>query len=384
MPKVDVHLLEEALKRITFPDYEGQNLMQMGIVSGLTCDEEGKVTCVLEVPPLQHHAFTGTQKAAEQVLKGVKGVREVMVVMTGSVKKTSQGGFIRSPKELKEKINLGNVKHVIAVASGKGGVGKSTVAVNVALTLKAKGYGVGLLDADVHGPSLPTMMGLSQKPASLDGKTIEPSLAHGVKCMSLGLMAPSDETPLAWRGPMLQSAVFQMLRDVNWASPEDPLDFLLMDLPPGTGDIMLTTCQSAPLSGAIIVTTPQDLALVDARRAHRLFHKLGIPLLGLVENMSYFACPHCAATTHIFGSHQGCQQESLRFGLPLLGSLPLTLPLREAGDGGTPLTQATMDTALWEALSTLCDNLLHQLASRAEEIAQPDFLRASSSTKSQI
>jgi ATP-binding protein involved in chromosome partitioning len=228
---------------------------------------------------------------------------------------------------------LPGVTSVIAVASGKGGVGKSTVAVNLAVALAQTGLKVGLLDADIYGPSLPRMLGLNRKPEVRDGKMI-PLEAWGVRCMSIGFLV-EEETAMVWRGPMVMGALNQMLGQVEWGT----LDVLVIDMPPGTGDAQLTLAQKANLRGAVVVSTPQDIALIDARRGIKMFEQVRVPVLGMVENMSYFACPHCGGTSHIFG-HGGAQAEAARIGVPFLGAIPLLLEIRETGDAGTPVTAA--------------------------------------------
>ncbi len=222
------------------------------------------------------------------------------------------------------------VKNVIAVASGKGGVGKSTTAVNLALALQAEGARVGVLDADIYGPSIPRMLGLSGKPDSPDGKHIAPKIGHGLQAMSIGLLIDED-TPMIWRGPMVTQALQQLLNETQW----DALDYLVIDLPPGTGDIQLTLCQKVPVSGALIVTTPQDIALLDARKALKMFEKVEVPVLGIVENMAIHLCSNCGHAEHIFGSGGG-ERMAQQYGVPLLGALPLALAIREGADAGNP------------------------------------------------
>ena len=231
------------------------------------------------------------------------------------------------------------IKSIIAVASGKGGVGKSTTAINLALALKASGLAVGLLDADIYGPSLPRMMGISGRPTTEDGKTLKPLERFDIKCMSIGFLVPED-SPTIWRGPMVMSALEQMLRDVLWGE----LDVLVVDMPPGTGDAQLTMSQRVPLAGAVIVSTPQDIALLDARKGLNMFRKVDVPVLGIIENMSYFLCPNCGARSDIFG-HGGARDEAERIGVDFLGEVPLHMDIRKTSDAGNPIVISSPESA---------------------------------------
>ena len=256
---------------------------------------------------------------------------------------------------------LANVRNIIAVGSGKGGVGKSTTAVNLALALAAEGLAVGVLDADVYGPSVPMMLGLSGRPDSPDGKTIEPMRAHGIEAMSIGLLVDQD-APMIWRGPMATSALTQLLTDTRWGD----LDVLVVDLPPGTGDIQLTMAQKIPVAGAVIVTTPQDIATLDARKALKMFEKLDIAVLGLVENMAVHVCSNCGHAEHIFGEG-GAGRMSEQYGVPVLGSLPLQVAIREQGDAGTPIVAAQADSAMAQAYRDVARAMLARLDQRPKQ-----------------
>lgn len=256
---------------------------------------------------------------------------------------------------------LPQVRNIIAVGSGKGGVGKSTTAVNLALALAADGARVGILDADVYGPSIPTMLGLSGRPESPDNKTILPLRAHGIEAMSIGLLVAQD-TPMIWRGPMATSALTQLLNDTRWGG-EDGLDYLIVDLPPGTGDIQLTLAQKIPVAGAVIVTTPQDVATLDARKGLKMFEKVEVAVLGLVENMAVHVCSNCGHAEHIFGEGGGARMAE-QYGVPLLGSLPLERGIREHGDGGTPVVLAAPDSPAAAAYRQLAANVAAELARR--------------------
>ncbi|MGY0503890.1 iron-sulfur cluster carrier protein ApbC [Luteimonas sp. e5] len=250
------------------------------------------------------------------------------------------------------------IRNVIAVASGKGGVGKSTTAVNLAAALMQEGLRVGVLDADIYGPSIPMMLGLSGKPDSPDGKSIEPMRAHGLEAMSIGLLVDQD-TPMIWRGPMATSALMQLFNDTRWGD----LDVLVMDLPPGTGDIQLTLAQKIPVAGAVVVTTPQDIATLDARKAVKMFEKVEVPVLGLIENMAVHVCSQCGHAEHVFGSGGG-ERMGESYGLPLLGSLPLDVRIRERGDAGTPVTLAEPESAAAAAYRDAARRMLQVLDQR--------------------
>lgn len=323
--------------------------------------KDGAIRFVIEAAtPAEAQALVPAQAEAEAALRALPGVLSVKSVMTahGPAPKAA------APSAAAPSLKIGQhptpqqggpqrlvgVDRIIAIGSGKGGVGKSTVSSNLAVALARQGRRVGLLDADIYGPSQPRMMGVSKRPASPDGKTIIPLQAHGVTVMSIGLMLKETEA-VVWRGPMIMGALQQLLTQVEWGK----LDILLIDLPPGTGDIQLTLCQRTALTGAIVVSTPQDVAMLDARRALDMFGKLKTPVLGLIENMSTYHCPQCGHEAHLFG-HGGVAAEAAALGLPFLGELPLDLDVRLAGDAGTPI--ALGDSPAAQAYARLADRLV--------------------------
>ncbi len=338
--KADV---EAALERVTLPD--GKSLIAHDLVRALTVEGE-KVRFVIEAPSAEVAKQMGPLRdAAEQVVKDMPGVSQVTVALTahGPAAKPVAPPSLKiggHPKPQDGPTKPSGVQRILAIGSGKGGVGKSTVSSNLAVALARAGRKVGLLDADIYGPSQPRMMGINKRPASPDGKTIIPLHAHGVTLMSIGFMMEEGKA-IVWRGPMLMGALQQMLGQVEWGE----LDVLLVDLPPGTGDVQLTLCTKSELTGAIVVSTPQDVALIDARKALDMFSTLKTPVLGLIENMSMFVCPDCGAEHEIFG-HGGVAAEAEKMGVPLLGSLPIDLATRLAGDGGTPIAAGDSPAAL--------------------------------------
>ena len=349
----------------------GRNVVALGMVSGIAT-RGGHVAVTLEVDPARGATLEPLRQACEQVVRAMPGVLSATAVMTaeraapkpppaapgghghrhgerpagGPGAKTTGGGG---------RIDVPGVKHIIAVASGKGGVGKSTTAVNLALGLVANGVSTGLLDADIYGPSMPRMLGVKEKPESLDGKQLKPIEKYGLRTMSIGYIV-NEDTPMIWRGPMVSSALEQMLRDVQWGE----LDVLVVDMPPGTGDAQLTLAQRVALAGAVIVSTPQDIALVDARKGLSMFRKVAVPVLGIVENMSYFLCPKCGERSEIFG-HGGARDEAEKLGVPFLGEIPLHLDIRTTSDSGHPIVVAMPDSAHAQAYKNIAGRVWKQL-----------------------
>ena len=353
MPVTQETVLEQ-LRTITGPDFSG-NIVDLGLVSEIFI-ADSKVFFSITVPAARAREMEPLRAAAERVVKAIPGVAGAMVALTAEKK----GGGMESapppprpaprpaPARLQQpapashssgKRGVPGIEAIVAVASGKGGVGKSTTAVNIALGLAANGLEVGVLDADIYGPSMPRLLGIRGRPESADGKVLKPMRNYGLKVMSMGFLV-DEETPMIWRGPMVVSALTQMLREVEWG----PLDVLVVDMPPGTGDAQLTMAQQVPLAGAIIVSTPQDLALIDARKGLNMFRKVDVPLIGIVENMSYFVAPDTGKRYDIFG-HGGAKKEAERLGVTFLGEVPLEMGIRESSDEGRPVVAANPEGA---------------------------------------
>ncbi|WP_395448233.1 Mrp/NBP35 family ATP-binding protein [Aminobacter sp. UC22_36] len=347
---VTKEIVVERLKTVNGPDFSG-NIVDLGLVSDIFI-ADGKVFFSITVPAARAQEMEPLRAAAERVVKAIPGVNGAVVALTAEKK----GGGMEAPVPSKPaaprpapapaarpvppapasqsqgKRGVPGIDAIIAVASGKGGVGKSTTAVNIALGLAANGLKVGVLDADIYGPSMPRLLNIHGRPETVDGKILKPMQNYGLKVMSMGFLV-DEETPMIWRGPMVMSALTQMLREVEWG----PLDVLVVDMPPGTGDAQLTMAQQVPLAGAVIVSTPQDLALIDARKGLNMFKKVDVPLLGIVENMSYFIAPDTGKRYDIFG-HGGARKEAERLGVTFLGEVPLEMGIRESSDAGTPVT----------------------------------------------
>jgi ATP-binding protein involved in chromosome partitioning len=330
MPDLTKDMILAELKRIAAPDGRG-NIVSAGLVSDIAI-QDGQVMFALNADPQHLKTMEQLQVFVQKAVAALPGVKKVTVALTAEhVPAREPGPKVSSAQTLKN--GIPGVKHLIAVASGKGGVGKSTTAINLALALKSLGLRVAVLDADVYGPSMPKLFGLAGKPEASDatGKRMKPMQRFGVEVASIGFLVDED-TPMIWRGPMVMSALTQLLREVAWSET----DVMVIDMPPGTGDAQLTLAQQTPLSGAVIVSTPQDLALIDARKGINMFKKVNVPLLGIIENMSYFICDKCGNRHEIFG-HGGAKAEAKRLGVPFLGEVPLDIKLRERSDSGEPI-----------------------------------------------
>ena len=340
MAGVSEQQILDSLKQVIDPN-SGKDIVSAGMIRGLQT-KDGHVAFAIEVDPDKGAGLEPLRKEAEEVVHDLGGVISATVVLTADRLAQGPGQGQPSPSG-KPPLDHGGapggptpallpgVAAIVAVASGKGGVGKSTTAVNLALGLAAGGHKTGLLDADIYGPSMPRMMGITGQPSSSDGTTLDAMENYGIKVMSMGFLVEED-TPMIWRGPMVQSALEQMMRDVSWGE----LDIMVVDMPPGTGDIQLTLAQKVPLTGAVIISTPQDIALMDARKGLNMFRKVGVPVLGLIENMSYFTCPKCGERSEIF-SHGGAKVEADRLGIDFLGEIPLDIIILETSDGGRPI-----------------------------------------------
>ena len=350
MSQVTEDRILKALSSVIEPEKQ-RDIVSLNMISGLVI-KDGNVGFAVEVDPRRGAAMEPLRKAAESAVQALDGVLSVTAVLTahresgqapaapqGAPQGTAPAGGQTGGQARGQGAGalVPGVRSIVAVASGKGGVGKSTTTTNLALGLATLGLRIGVLDADIYGPSQPRMLGISGRPTSPDGKTLDPMNNYGVKCMSMGFLVAED-TPMIWRGPMVQSALQQMLRDVDWGE----LDMLVVDMPPGTGDAQLTMAQQVPLTGAVIVSTPQDIALLDARKGLNMFRKVDVPVLGIVENMSYFCCPNCGHVSHIF-AHGGARREADRLGMEFLGEIPLDLTIRETSDSGQPVVVSQPD-----------------------------------------
>jgi ATP-binding protein involved in chromosome partitioning len=336
----------DGLAKVPSPD--GRPLTASGVLSEIVVSD-GKVFFSITVEANEVPRWDTVRKRAEEAARAVPGVQSALVALTSerkagasaaaSARSVPPRGGAAMPRQAPRETAAGvpGVEAIIAVASGKGGVGKSTTAVNLALGLRDLGLKVGILDADIYGPSMPKLLAIRERPQTLGGTRLRPISRYGLTVMSIGFLV-DEETPMIWRGPMVISALTQMLREVEWGA----LDIMVVDMPPGTGDAQLTMAQQVPLKGAVIVSTPQDLALIDARRGIAMFRRVNVPVLGVVENMSYFQCPHCGTRSDIFG-HGGARHEAERLGVPFLGEVPLHIDIREKSDAGLPVVATQPD-----------------------------------------
>ena len=347
----------KALKSVKAPN--GQNIVTLGILSEIVINK-GKVYFALTVPQRDAKAYEPIRKSAETVVKALPGVAGAMVTLTADTKEDAE-------KSASDR-GIGGIKHIIAVASGKGGVGKSTTAVNLALGFRENGLRVGVLDSDIYGPSMPRLLAIKSKPELVGDNLLAPIEKYGLKVMSIGFLV-EEETPMIWRGPMVISALTQMLKDVAWGE----LDMLVVDMPPGTGDAQLTMAQQVPLSGAVIVSTPQDLALIDARKGLNMFKRVNVPVLGIIENMSYFLCPKCGHRSDIF-SHGGARHEAEHLGVPFLGALPLHMAIRETSDSGYPIVVADPSSMNAKVYKTIAEALWQRLSSKDATQQAPSII----------
>lgn len=350
---VSVEAVQTALKALVDPNTQ-KDFVSSKAARNIKVDG-GDVTLDIELGYPAQTQIDGIRRDVIACLKAIPGVGNVSVNVTSKIiSHTVQRGVKLLP----------GVKNIIAVASGKGGVGKSTTAVNLALALAQEGATVGLLDADIYGPSQPQLLGLAgRQPESVDGKSLEPLEAHGVQAMSIGFLLEDVETPMVWRGPMVTQALEQLLHDTNWRD----LDYLIVDMPPGTGDTQLTLAQKVPVTGAVIVTTPQDIALIDARKGLKMFEKVGIPILGIVENMSIHICSKCGHEEHIFG-HGGGEQMCKDYDVEFLGSLPLDMAIREMADGGKPTVVGAPDSRPAEIYRAIARRVAVRIADKAKDL----------------
>lgn len=356
--------VENLLKSYSIPGSD-QNIVDAKTVSAVIVND-GQVGIILDFGETLPESANDLRSDIESAAKKLAGVTSANVVVTSAAKQRPNqpaGGprqvkpaptLAPAPKAPPTPTEIPGVKHIIAVASGKGGVGKSTTSVNLALALKERGLSVGIMDADIFGPSLPMLTGLDAKPETKD-KIIQPLEAHGLKLMSIGFLIDVDQ-PVVWRGPRVMGATQQLLKDVAWG----PLDVLIVDMPPGTGDVQLTMVQQAPLSGAVIVSTPQDLALIDARKGLAMFQKVNVPIFGIIENMTSFICPHCDGESHIFG-HGGAQATADKLGCEFLGGVPLEMDVRMSADSGTPIMVQDVNSAAKEVYRAVAEKVAAKL-----------------------
>lgn len=347
--------IKRRLEAILFPPMN-KGLMSSNIITGLHVGDGGRVGFIMDVSPDQMQMAMDLKEDAIKTLETIEGVTDVQCVIT-SEKQTLP------PKTPRMKTPVEGVKNIILVGSGKGGVGKSTTAVNIAAALHTQGLNIGIVDADVYGPSLHRLMGINERPRSDDGKTMEPLLHQGLQLMSIGFLV-AQNLPTIWRGPMIHKALMQMIRQVNWKD----VDVLVVDMPPGTGDVPLSLSSEVVIDGAVVVSTPQDLALIDVRKAISMFETMQIPILGMIENMSTFVCPHCDGVTPIF-DHGGAARDAIATGIPLLGEIPLHMDIRVLSDAGTPIVFAQPQSPQAKAYQAIAHKIWGALQERRSQKA---------------
>ena len=361
MTNISEDLIYEALKKIEDPS-QSKDIVSLGLINNITV-KDSNVAVTLEVPVHRGSSMEPIRKLAQETVLNIKGVTSATVVVTAHENKEKTSTFDSEKEEKVEKVLESNVKRFVAIGSGKGGVGKSTTSVNLAIALKLEGYNIGLLDADVYGPSQPRMLGVSGRPASVGGDMVAPLQNFGISLMSMGLLVP-DDTAMIWRGPMVQSALTQMLNSVAWGD----LDVIVIDLPPGTGDIQISLAQQVNLAGAIIVSTPQDIALLDVVKALTMFQKANVPVLGMIENMSYWSCPDCGRVDHIFGEG-GVKAEAKKRNIDLLGEIPISVDVRKSSDAGIPIIISEPESIQSQNYRLIAKSIIKSIKLDEEELS---------------
>ena len=361
MTNINRDLILEALKEIEDPS-QSKDIVSLGLVNSITI-KDSNVAVTLEVPVHRGASMEPVRKLAQARVLKINGVTSATVVVTAHENKEKTSTFSKDKEDKVEKVLESNVKRFVAIGSGKGGVGKSTTSVNLAIALKLEGYSVGLLDADVYGPSQPRMLGVSGRPASVGGDMVAPLQNFGISLMSMGLLVP-DDTAMIWRGPMVQSALTQMLNSVAWGD----LDVIVIDLPPGTGDIQISLAQQVNLAGAVIVSTPQDIALLDVVKALTMFQKANVPVLGMIENMSYWSCPDCGRVDHIFGEG-GVKAEAKKRNIDLLGEIPISVDVRKSSDAGIPIIISEPESIQSQNYRLIAKSIIKSIKLDEEELS---------------
>jgi len=361
MTNINEDLILEALKEIEDPS-QSKDIVSLGLVNSITI-KDSNVAITLEVPVHRGASMEPIRKLAQERVLKINGVTSATVVVTAHENNEKTSTFSEDKEDKVEKVLESNVKRFVAIGSGKGGVGKSTTSVNLAIALKLEGYKVGLLDADVYGPSQPRMLGVSGRPASVGGDMVAPLQNFGISLMSMGLLVP-DDTAMIWRGPMVQSALTQMLNSVAWGD----LDVIVIDLPPGTGDIQISLAQQVNLAGAVIVSTPQDIALLDVVKALTMFQKANVPVLGMIENMSYWSCPDCGRVDHIFGEG-GVKAEAKKRNIDLLGEIPISVDVRKSSDAGIPIIISEPESIQSQNYRLIAKSIIKSIKLDEEELS---------------